>query len=187
MNDTTPAGRTKYYIGVYDSASHVRVELHEQDIRRAGLWKNWPDTYRHRIESLTVYTGWNEPPPVLPPSTPAEGPVENGGMVVPMRKFLEGNGLLVARPFTIYYKDRREIDKPPGMLLNGLRDDAAAIRGKLGDIITAYPLWRDRLTYLQGTLTAFIVAGHSEQEEIERHREKHGHNPQWILKDAHGT
>ena len=57
----------------------------------------------------------------------------------------------------IWYEDKEEFKKPVSELIESLRNDLARIRGKLGDIVSAYG-WGDYIEDIQGNLTCSIVA-----------------------------
>jgi len=72
----------------------------------------------------------------------------------------------------IYYKNLDEMNKPLSELMEELRYDISAVRGKLFDIKMEYG-WEDRIDFIEGGLTCMLAAMHTtmkEWEEFERNQ-----------------
>lgn len=65
-----------------------------------------------------------------------------------------------------------DLSKPLSDLIQGIRMDIAAARGKLDDIGMGFTGWRDRLECVQGLLTCGLVALHNTREEMLEHEKR---------------
>ncbi len=58
-----------------------------------------------------------------------------------------------------------DLSPPLSEVLNKIRNDIAQIRGSVNDVMFAYPNWKERIDYMEGLLTAAIIALHHSVEE----------------------
>ncbi len=80
-------------------------------------------------------------------------------------------------PLVIYGTD---IDKHPADLIEEIRVKLFNLRGNLRDLRSAYPIWTDRVTHIEGGMTCLLVALYDSMEEMQKHREKWGHKRPWL-------
>lgn len=66
-----------------------------------------------------------------------------------------------------------DLSKPLSELVEKLRSDIAAVRGKLQDIGAGYLGWRERLEPVQGLLTCGLMALHHTMEEMREHERRY--------------
>lgn len=97
-----------------------------------------------------------------------------------MHDFLVNTHVLPPRPRPIYVSIQELEDKPPHELIDSIRRDLVRLRGKLTGLYHADALWEDQLTPAQGGITCVLQSLAGAQEEVKKHHDKWGHNPQWL-------
>ena len=65
-----------------------------------------------------------------------------------------------------------DLSRPLSELIEQLRSDIVAVRGKLEDIGWGFTGWKDRLVSVQGLLTCGLVSLHHTMEEMREHERK---------------
>ena len=82
-----------------------------------------------------------------------------------------------SRPLVIFGAD---IDSPPHLAIEHIRCEIAKLRGQLGDISRAYPVWAEHLDPSKGGLTCVLIALHDSKEEMLKSFAKWGHRRSWV-------
>jgi hypothetical protein len=82
-----------------------------------------------------------------------------------------------SRPLVIFGAD---IDSPPHMAIEHIRCEIAKLRGQLGDISRAYPVWAEHLGPSEGGLTCVLVTLHDTKDEMLKSFAKWGHKRSWV-------
>lgn len=162
-----------YYFSIYTPVTLDRVAVEHQNILCKGVWKDWMQKYPG-WRNLLVYSSRQPGPETLSNASP------EAQELVWMHKFLEGNGVLPPRPRPIYATIAELEDQHPWQMVESIRSDLAKLRGKLFDLYTADKLWKDRLTPAEGGITCVLQSLADAVDDMKKHHDKWGHNPQWL-------
>jgi hypothetical protein len=161
-----------YYLTTYTPITGDRVRVHRQNRLCKPCWLSWTEDYKNWQNHL-----------VLVQQTPGPASIGIGdpkrGELVPMWDFLIKARVLPPRPNPIY-ATYGELEGPPDELVQGIRDDLTKLRGKLQDLMRAYPLWADWLKAPEGGITCVISSLYGGMQEMQKHRAKWGHKPDWL-------
>ena len=161
-----------YYLTTYVPVTGDRLKVHRQNRFCRPCWLDWTEEYR----------GWQNHN-VLVQSSPGPARIPIGdplnSKLVSMWDFLIEAKVLPPRPRPLS-ATYAELEGPPDRLIESIRDDLAKLRGKLEDLASAYPLWKDWLKAPQGGITCVLASLHLSGQEMQRHREKWGHKPDWL-------
>ena len=160
-----------YYLTIY-RWDGKRIKTHRQNQLCRPCWLTWMEEHAD-WKDLLVLTQPSPGPEEIPLGSPSRS------KLVKMWDFLIQAKVLPQRPHPIW-ATYTEIEGPPAELVESVRNDIAKLRGKLGDLTRAYPVWRERVEHAQGALTCVLVALHESMEEMQAHHKKWGHKPDWL-------
>lgn len=159
------------YFTIYDPNTYGRIAIERQNILCKSVCWDW----------TTKYPNWKE---LWVLSYEVPGPANLGASsllskVVTMWTFLEKQRILPPRPkptFATY----EEIERLPSNQIDSIRKDIARLRGKLGDLATAHPLWKSFVEAPQGGLTCVLATLADVQKEMQAYEAKNGYTPDWL-------
>lgn len=172
MSIEASANNGTYYLTVYHPLVGSRKCTYRQEIGAPRTWLTWL-TDHPDWQSLHVLEQPTPGPPILAAGS------DEWGKTTTMWKFLVAKGVLTEPPHPLY-ATYGELEGPPDELAQSIRDDLTILRGKLQDLMHAYPIWKDWLKAPEGGITCVISSLYGGVQEMQKHRSKWGHKPDWL-------